>query len=432
MAVVAFVLPKSLLIVLSIVAVALADTRFTSYEFIYYARFVPIGVLAVKACAEAIVKRKLIPQRVTLIRVFIPFILFAGCSIIYTADRQLVFQRYLSMLFVFAGFGIGIPTYYSLDQLDKIIKPIGIILGMGIIYSFLTSQGQPAGDSVHGIERRAYGIFYNPNTLGLLGMQSFFILLYFLQKSRFKSKMFLAAVLLVLIAILSSGSRASLLGVLIGSYFYIIGYSKIYGKRMKTIFTFGLIAGACILIIFQFFPEYQHSFMRGGVEYDETGIVTMFETSSRTILWERAWIIAQRSLWFGVGFSGSDYLFYLDSLYLKSIGIFISGPHSSLFRLLVDLGLVGVAMAFLTFWMLLRKIWKAIPRFQNSMLGLCLFAMVMASLVNSMFESWLFAFGNSSTLPFYLCLAILSYQYDSIPKQQEAVVSLQTAAKTVQ
>jgi hypothetical protein len=114
-----------------------------------------------------------------------------------------------------------------------------------------------------------------------------------------------------------------------------------------------------------------------------------------------------------VGFGASDGLFARDAVYLRSIGIHISGPHSSLFRLLVDLGILGVVVATLAIGRLLRHVWRYLRWFGDPRFGASLLGVVAASLVNSFFESWLFAFGSASTVPFWFFLALLSYQADA-------------------
>jgi hypothetical protein len=50
--------------------------------------------------------------------------------------------------------------------------------------------------------------------------------------------------------------------------------------------------------------------------------------------------------------------------------------------------------------------------FEDKRLGAALLGVVIASLTNALFESWLFGFGSASTIPFWLFLALLSHQAD--------------------
>ncbi len=409
-------LPKNWLIILGIVSVALADTRLVSRHLIYYTRFVPMGVLALRVLTDITTGRRQLKYQSTFLKTFLPFIILSGISILYASDQNIVFQRYLSMLFVFIGFGLGVPLYYEKQEdIIKLTKIIGIIIAIGVIYSFFTSSAQKTTATFYVVEGRAQGIFKNPNTLGLLAMQNVFIIFYFWQKEqiKWKANLLLLTIAILGAAIISSGSRASILGTIIGMFFFFKGYGKIYGKVLSKIVIFIIIASIAFLLIVEFFPKYEFAFLRPERPGDVTHL-SMLETSSRSILWKRAWIISKPARWFGVGFGGSARLFWLDSLYLKSIGIFISGPHSSFFKLLVELGFTGVFFALGAFFILGKKIWDMIPSCEDPILALALYGMIIAGLFNSMFESWLFGFGSSSTIPFWLFMTILTTKADEI------------------
>ncbi len=81
-------------------------------------------------------------------------------------------------------------------------------------------------------------------------------------------------------------------------------------------------------------------------------------------------------------------------------------------RLLVELGFAGLLMALFSFAKVIGRSIKYLRRFEDPEMGIFLLAVVVASLVNSIFESWLFGFGNSSTIPFWLFLSMLYYQID--------------------
>ena len=181
-----------------------------------------------------------------------------------------------------------------------------------------------------------------------------------------------------------------------------------------------VILGAAFILTVVLLPEFRSALFR-------------FEIASRTVLWERALILASDNPILGVGFGASDHLFLEDSLYLRSIGIFIAGAHSSLFRLLVDLGVVGVLLASVGLVSCIRHANRRLRSFYDPRLGSILLALVVASLTNSLFESWLFGFGSSSTVPFWLCLALLTYQADAVDlrggvvKKGRAATTLRTS-----
>jgi O-antigen ligase len=377
-----------------------ADTEILPRSFIYFARFVPIGILALKSLATFSRKRAL-ATRSTMLKFWAPFLIFSGISVVYSANPWISGQRYLSALFVFVGFGLGVPLFFlKLQGMRRVIKFVGFLMALAIIYSVT----QLPAEGAHILLESSYrgsGVFNNPNTFGLLAMQAFFLLLYLLQlESRPAVKYsMLGAALVVGASVLLSGSRASVLGMAVGLLVLVKVNLKMGRKPLLNLFRLTTFAVVALLFIEAAYPEYLDSLFRA-------------ETSSRTILWQRAWILAQDKLWLGVGFAGSDGLFVLDSQYLKSMGIYVAGSHSSLFRLLVDLGIVGVVLAVYAVWMIWRHAWRKIRFFDDARFGAVLLSVVAASLTNAFFESWLFGFGSASTIPFWLFLALLSHQAD--------------------
>ena len=106
-------LPAEILILLSVVGVALADTRLVSSQFIYYLRFAPMGVLCFKALLELLLRKSFERGSYYLVKVWIPFLIISLLSVTYSIQPSLSFQRVLSAGFVLIGFGIGIPLYFA-------------------------------------------------------------------------------------------------------------------------------------------------------------------------------------------------------------------------------------------------------------------------------------------------------------------------------
>jgi hypothetical protein len=198
-----------------------------------------------------------------------------------------------------------------------------------------------------------------------------------------------------------SGSRAAAFGLLVGIVVLARMRGLIDQRHLRIAIRSLLLIVAALFLTSLFFPQFTSGLFR-------------FETGSRTILWARAVFLAADHPVLGVGFAASDQVFSQDSLYLRSIGIFISGAHSSPLRLLVDMGIVGVLVVTLSFVSTLHYAIGRLRAFHDPRLGSTLVALIAASLTNSIFESWLFGFGSSSTVPFWLCLATLSYQADAV------------------
>jgi hypothetical protein len=397
-----FILPNVLLIPMSVGTVMLADTELLPTGLLYFARFVPIGVLACKSLVAVSRRRRSTASRSSLLKAFAPFLVLAVVSVGYSAESLISAQRLLSGLFVFIGFGIGIPLFFSRPrEMRLVIKLIGVLMAFAIIYS-ITLLPQEGAHIVTPDGARGTGVFRNANTFGLLAMQGTFLLILWWQSERRATRkhLVLAASVIVGTAVLLSGSRASILGLAVGLAVMMRANLSLGEGLVSNLLRAAAFVLVAFLLVGTFFPEYVGGFMRT-------------ETSSRYVLWSRAWVLAQDNLWLGVGFGASDGLFARDALYLRSIGIHIAGPHSSLLRLLVDLGLLGVVAAILAFWRALHHVWRHLKLFEDPRFGASLLGVVAASLTNSAFESWLFAFGNSSTVPFWFFLALLSQQADS-------------------
>lgn len=390
-------MPTRVLILLSVLGVMLTDTPLVPKDLIYFSRFVPSGVLALRTLHMMLNKGAI--SNYLMVRAWTPFILLSLLSLGYSIDPALSTQRLVSAAFIVCGFGVGIPLFFPTKaDYQQLIRLIGLLLGSAALYSlYLTASG---GSSV--IQGRTSGVFHNPNTLGLMAMQAAFLVFYWWQKeSGVIRKVLFVALISIVAVLLLSGSRASSLGLAVGAVVYARSAARLERRKLRAIFHLAVVGVMLLVVTDSMFPGFFDSLLRT-------------DTSSRTILWERAWIVAQDNIVLGVGFCASDEVFRRDARYLRSVGIYLFGPHSSLMRLLVDLGLVGVALAGWAFFSILTRAWRYLPYFDDPLLGATLYAAVIASLTNSLFESWLFGFGSAPTVPFWLLLSLLSYQTDIV------------------
>ena len=401
-------LPSRILIVLSIGFVLLADSPLVPLRMVHLTRFVPTGALALKAIAVLALreKRLRIPH---FVKVWSPFWVFASISVLYSIDPTVSAQRLLSALFVFLGFGLGLPLFFPrLRDLRALVASITVLLGAAVLYSLFLAPRESLQEFGL-IQGRVSGVFNNPNTLGLLAMQASFLLNYRWETERrpLAKRLYLLAALAAAICVMISGSRAAALGLIVGLVVLAATRGFAEHRYLQVAMRSLLIVVLAFVLTAVIFPQFGSGLLR-------------LEIGSRTLLWSRALLLASEHPIFGVGFGASDWLFLRDSLYLKSIGIFISGSHSSPLRLLVDIGIVGLLLATIGFVSTLRYSIRRLSQFHDPRLGSALVALVVASLTNSAFESWLFGFGSSSTVPFWLCLAVLSYQADAVDLRRKA------------
>jgi len=396
------ILPVRYLIFLSILGVGLADSKLVPLDYVYYLRFMPMGILCFRVVSDLKKKRFLRQNSFSLLKSWLPFWAFSIISIAYSLEPLLSIQRVISAGFIILGFGIGIPLYFgNSKKMVAVLTLLTLVLGVGTLYSLCLAPGHksiPAGDVDY---ERLYGIFKNPNTLGLLAMQLIFVLIYFWQreKNQISRKMLFVAAVAAGAAIAASGSRASALGFSIGLLTFIFANAKIQRSPLPSIQTVLVILFSIFMVVGFFFQEY-------------SGGVFRTDTSSRMVVWERTWNLYQENAPLGVGFGGSDELIEKDALELHKKGIYAAGPHNSFLRLLLETGFIGVGLSLFAFTFIILRSWKYLLFLEDPKLGVVLLAVISASLVNSVFEEWVFGFGNSGAVPFWLFLGMLSQLTD--------------------
>ena len=153
LAIVCLLLPNRMLVLMSVLGVMLADTPLVPRQAIYLSRFVPSGVLALRTLQLVLNRGRITANLMT--KAWLPFLFLSLISIAYSIDRSLSAQRLLSALFIFVGFGVGIPIFFSRpgDQ-RRLVQMIGAVLGGAVLYSlYLTLQG--GGELYHTVAARA-------------------------------------------------------------------------------------------------------------------------------------------------------------------------------------------------------------------------------------------------------------------------------------
>jgi len=272
-------------------------------------------------------------------------------------------------------------------------------MGGTILYSLLVTPGHESVSGSQEDYERLYGIFRNPNTLGLLAMQLMFILIYFWQKKREEviGKFSFGVAITVGVTMVATGSRASALGFTVGLLVLILGYTRVQKKTLPAVWSVLLVLVSMFLVAGYFFPEYSGGLFRT-------------DSAGRSVLWDWTWQAYQNGPFLGVGFGNGAEVFARDALYLKSKGLYAAEAHNSFLALLLELGFIGVGLVLYGFLTLVIRVWKFLPYFEDPKLGIALLAAIFASLVNSVFETWIFNFGNASTVPFWLFVAMVSHQ----------------------
>jgi O-antigen ligase len=407
--------PIELMVLGGVLGSLLADSWLVPGDAVYYARFAPMGMLAMRTLIDIALRR--IP-RVRVERAFVyPGFAFMGLafiSAIYSITPNLTFQRTLSMAFVIVAFGLGLPNYLTTFQrLDGALKLVILLIAAFVLVGSLFAGG---GDQNAVYLDQSYlrirGLFANPNTQGLMAMLMFYPIVWWWRTEPKGVRKYALAILVVVwgLLVLLAGSRASLIGVLCGA----LALSLLYG-RSSFRYASVLFIGLAIAIVFALvLPEYGRA-----LEFNTpTETITQQQSqldlaqgilpeADRAFLIQRALELGMRSPIIGVGFSASDKVFVDDHVVLITEGIYVSGSHNSYTRMFVDLGIVGVLVGFIIFIAILARVWLSSSPVRRDLTVALLTATVVTGLVNAFFEDWLYGFGSASTLPFWFFLALI-------------------------
>jgi O-antigen ligase len=392
-------LPMDMVVVASILATYMADTRLIPGDIIYWVRFVPGAVLAFRILA--ILLRWRLPVKSSMIRAWFLFAVMALGSTIYSAEPAVTFQRAVSFILILTGFGLGIPICFGdKRKMNRLLWMTGVLMGGLVVYSFISSRGVNFRASDVEFER-LHGIFRNPNTLGLVAMESFFMVNYLWRRERdlILRSVFLSANVIVGVMILLSGSRAASLSCFAGILAMLWLDRRVLGKRISRRISIGVFVGVIAFGAVYLSPKLTSVLFREGSGW-------------RDLLLRQDWELAQNALWMGVGFGGSDRIYHEKMIEMQMRLGYSMGSHHSFLKLLVEMGLVGLALGLWALVRMMTRIYRMLPHFEDRQLGVALFPALLACLVNAQMESWLFSFGSSATLPFWFFLALLSYQAD--------------------
>ncbi len=398
--------PIEALLLASVLGALLADTRLVDGGIVYYARFVPMGMLTVRTILD-VVFRTGQGQNFsrTLLLSGLVFVAFAMFSAVYSLTPALSFQRALSMLFVIVSFGLGLPQYLSsYEKTSRALKMVIGLIAIFILFGVVFGSGTEV--SLYGEESlvRLRGFFGNSNTQGLVAMLIFYPMLWWWNLEQRKGrKIFLAGlVFLLALLVLLSGSRASLVGLLAGGALLGLLYGRTATRYLPILLGGLVIVGGLLLVA----PEYRRTF---DFTNPDTGPVAVgqLRTVDRPYLLQRAIEIGMNSPIWGIGFGASDQVFVDDREYLVTQGVYISGAHNSYARMFVDLGVLGVLMGVAIFGLVLRRVWIAPVRVRRDVTVALMTATTVTGMTNAFFEDWIFGFGNASTFPLWFFFALI-------------------------
>lgn len=237
---------------------------------------------------------------------------------------------------------------------------------------------------------RLHGIFGNPNGLGIFCVVVF--LLFHTTNNLFPGLyhrwFFIAFNVIVLYAILRTGSRNALLGSLLMLFF-----SRFYKISPYIGFMIFLITAVGFELISSNFTG-----IVTGLGLEETFRVDTFEQGSgRYIAWAFAWENIQDYYFLGRGFAYDEFLMRSNYEQLSKLG-HEGGVHNTYLIIWLNAGLVGLILFFRAILLLFIKGGKKTP---------IAFPVMFTVLFSITFEPWLAASLNPYTIMFFTIVTLL-------------------------
>ncbi|HSH66951.1 MAG TPA: O-antigen ligase family protein [Bacteroidia bacterium] len=339
-------------------------------------------------------------------KLFLPFFLFSFLTIILSVYEPffiLGIQKTVSYFFVF----LILPNYIlylyrqkGRDFLKRFLLFCLFTLIIGFILKFI------APDIANISTGRYRGVMGNPNGIGLF---SFLVFLVFSMVneafpglfSKSEKRLFYAVILL---SILLSGSRSSIIALLI----FMIN-KEIYKKNAFG----GFIVFIIFLFVIYFINLYTFEIIRFLGLQEFLRIDTIKDASGRYIAWEFAWKQIQNNFLVGKGWGYDEYYMQQHFIELSNLG-HQGGVHNSFLSFWMDQGLIGILLFIRCFVLLFIKASK------NTNYA---FPIMFAIIFTAIFESWLVA-----SLSAFAFLALFIYTFISDNSFYEEIEEVETVA----
>jgi hypothetical protein len=376
-------LPKVLISVLAILL--MSDSRSSIFDFAETAKIFIVACTGVYVLLGRPMGKSLGTSRIFLN--FLPFIGYALVTCFFSDIPITAFQKTISYSLIL--FSIPSLTLGASKQDDNFPMDLLIFFGLFLLFGLLIYLVNPQFTTLAG---RYRGLLGNPNGLGIFLTLIFalvFILKDFVKSRGFPKSMVYAFLIVFLLSLVLSGSRTSLVAVVI-----FFGYSRI--QRISNV----LAVGSFLVLIIGY--EYFLTQLPAVVDYfglsEYLRLDTLKEGSGRFIAWDFAWRNIQDVFFIGGGYGYTETIYFQNYSELSLMG-HQGNAHNSYLTLWLDTGLFGV-IAYMA-----GLIATIVDYSKYSILTL---PITFAILFSSFFESWLSASLNPFTSLFFMSLAFLS------------------------
>lgn len=327
----------------------------------------------------------------SIFKLFLPFFAYSVFSLVFSPSVIIGVQKTLSYALLFLvvpNFVLYCYRAQGWQFMRNLVYFLVSIVLMGLYFRFI-GEGYYVG--------RFKGIFGNPNGLGTFSFLT--IVLITVVHSRNK-QVFRLWELLVLYAVLlafllASGSRASLVAVMIFFLFHRFFSRSIF---------LGFVAFIVFIVLFEIvYTNLGAVVMALGAE-EYLRVNTLESGSGRYFAWEFAWEKIQEYLVFGGGFGTDEHVMRSNYGYLLAMN-HEGGVHNSFLSFWFDFGIVGLLIYFRSFFLLFIKATKRAP---------ISLAVMFSVLFSATYESWLVSSLNPFTI-FLLCIVTILYEDEIVP-----------------
>lgn len=318
---------------------------------------------------------------------FLPFFLYAWFPLIFSLNLPVGIQKTISYALMFLLVPNLVLYNFRRDGWTFFRNLMFLIVTL-LVVGFLIRYINPKMAFVGG---RFSGLFGNPNGLGIFSTLCFILfgVLRQVKKDLFTFRESVIVGGTILLMIILSGSRASLVSVIIFVTFNrFFAYSPFLGF-IVLVTLFGVIetVGRNLSTII----------MALGLE-NYFRLHTLDDGSGRYFAWQFAWEKIQDFLVFGGGFSNDEQVMRRNYDYLERMG-HQGGVHNSFLSMWFNVGIIGLLIYFRSFVLLFIKASKLQP---------VSLAVMFAVLFSMMYESWLVGSLNPYTIMLLIIMTVAS------------------------
>lgn len=368
--------------------------------------FKPIFVIILFSYAILLLKE--LDSFKSLAKYFLVFFIMAIVALLFSPVLFKGFQKYLSFVLIYISIPILTIKMIQDDKLKslKYFSYVGLlVLAECVIQYLFFSYAVSHGGRLH-------GVFGNPNGLGMFCL--FLILLIevirYYDSTWLSKRQYFLFIGFILAIILLSGSRASLLSVII---FYVF-------ERLTK------ISPLVSLIFISLLAAFYDTVLILGIEFLQTlNLKAQFRitddnesiASGRLVAWRFAWEEIQNSFFIGKGWNYDEFWVYGPISALLSSLNHQGGVHNTYLILWLNNGFIGLAAFIGGLLSLVFSISKKVK---------IIFPILYAGLFQAYFEPWLAGSLNPYTIIFLVILTItLNYSSEELNAEKISYESLE-------